>query len=173
MKIHLKRTGLSEEEITKHENAKICYICEDADRPFGNHDINSRKIHEHCHLSGLYRRESHSDCNMKYQTCRTVPVIFHNMMKYDGHFLIKEVAENFDSKINAIALSKENYISFTVNAEKVNYQTKNYHKIVKFKFIDSLRFMPSSLDKLAKNLKEHDIIRELFSNYDEERFVKC
>lgn len=63
------------------------------------------------------------------------------ILGYDAHFLIKDVANEIDSQIDLIPINKAKYISF---AKKVTYSQ------IKLKFIDSLRFMNSSLEKFAK-----------------------
>ena len=53
-----------------------------------------------------------------------------------------------------IAENKEKYISFTTNAMVDEYQDKGRtkEKKVQLQFIDSFRFMASSLDSLTNNL---------------------
>ena len=65
--------------------------------------------------------------------------MFHNLSECDAHLIIKELGRKFNNDdIGVIAANKEKYISFNVK--------------VKLRFIDSCRFMTSSLDKLASNL---------------------
>ena len=84
--------------------------------------------------------------------------MFHNLSGYDGHLYIKELGRRFNKNdIGVIAENKEKYISFNV---KINVKLagvrdkddKEVHKNTKLWFIDSFRFMASSLDKLASNL---------------------
>lgn len=82
-------------------------------------------------------------------------MVYHNLSGYDSHFLINDVANGFEGKINLIALNKEKYISFTKHVE---------NKSVSFKFIDSMRFMNSSLEKLASYMKDVPIVKKGFSN---------
>ena len=84
--------------------------------------------------------------------------MFHNLSGYDTHLLIKELGRKFNKNdIGVIAENKEKYISFNV---KINVKLagvrdedgKEVHKNIQLRFIDSFRFMASSLDKLASNL---------------------
>lgn len=72
--------------------------------------------------------------------------MFHSL-NYDLHFLIKELAttKKMKGKVSLISQNKENYISFEkkVHESKINYR-----------FIDSFRFLPESLDKLAGYLEK-------------------
>ena len=37
----------------------------------------------------------HSSCNIKYSVPKIIPIVFHNRLNYDYHFIIKELAEEF------------------------------------------------------------------------------
>ena len=91
-----------------------------------------------------------------YQDSRIIPVVYHNLSKYVGRFLITEVAKVFGGNIRLIPLTKETYIYFTVASENP-FTSKNKPRI-QFKFIVSLRFMASTLDKLALNLTGYPIV---------------
>ena len=73
-------------------------------------------------------------------------ITYQNMMNI---FLIQEVAKQFDGNIRVVPLTKENYISFTAASENQLTTQRKYKTIIRFKFIDSLKFMASALDKLA------------------------
>ena len=102
----------------------------------------------------------HSIYNLKYRVPKKIPIAFHNGFNYDYHFIIKEFAEEFEKKITCLGESIENYITFTVPIEKeVTRIDKNGEKIRKImsdrlQFIDSARFMASSLSILVNNLSE-------------------
>ena len=84
--------------------------------------------------------------------------MFHNLSVYDAHLFIKELGRKFNKDdIGLIAENKEKYISFNV---KINVKLagvkdkdgKEVYKNIQLRFIDSFRFMASSLDKLVSNL---------------------
>ena len=67
---------------------------------------------------------------------------------------IKELAK-CGSKMGVIAKNKEDYISISVSVEVDKYVDKNGEersKEIDLRFIDSLKFMSSSLDSLVNNL---------------------
>ena len=84
----------------------------------------------------------------------------HNGSNYDYHFIIKELAEQFKKQFTCLGENTEKYITFTVPIEKeVTRIDKNGEEITKnicyiLQFIDSARFMASSLSNLVNNLSE-------------------
>ena len=145
-----RRTDVLKRE---HEAAEKCHICL---KEFN--DPRNRKMRDHCHYTGLYRGEAHKNCNLKYKIRDHIPIVFHSLSGYDAHLFIKELGKRFNKNdIGVIAENKEKYISFNV---KINVKLagvrdkdgKEVHKNIKLRFIDSFRFMATSLDKLASNL---------------------
>ena len=83
------------------------------------------------------------------------PVVFHNLSGYDSHLFVKTLG-NSEGDISCIPNNEENYISFTkqVIVDKfVNEEGKEVNVKCELRFIDSLKFMASSLNKLSSNLK--------------------
>ena len=164
-------TELTDMLKAEHKAAESCHICL---KPFG--DPENRKVRDHCHYTGLYRGAAHNNCNMKYRIPDFVPIAFHNLSGYDAHLFIRELGKKFNKDdIGVIAENKEKYISFNVSipvklAGVTDKNGKAVIKKVKLRFIDSCRFMASSLDKLASNLDDDQCknLRKFFN--DEEQF---
>ena len=95
---------------------------------------------------------------MKYRIPDHIPIVFHNLSGYDAHLFIKELGRRFNKNdIGVIAENKEKYISFNVKINVKLARVRNEDgtevcKNIQLRFIDSCRFMASSLDKLACNL---------------------
>ena len=85
---------------------------------------------------------------------------FHNEFNYDYHFIIKELAEEFKKQFTCLGKNTEKYITFTIPIEKeVTIIDKNREEITKnifyiLQFVDSARFMVSSLSNIVNNLSE-------------------
>ena len=86
------------------------------------------------------------------QNAKKGPVVFHNCYKYDYHFIIKELAEEFEGQFECLGENTEKYITFSVPIKKEfeNNKTITYHNHIKY--IDSFRYMSSSLSSLIDNL---------------------
>ena len=81
--------------------------------------------------------------------------MFHNGSSYDYHFIIKELAKEFEGEFECLGENKEKYITFSVPIKKEITKKGKIIKIsYKIKFIDSYRFMSTSLSKLIDNLSE-------------------
>ena len=82
----------------------------------------------------------------------------HNLSSYDGHFIIKELANEFDGGLEYLGENTEKYISFSlkINKKITKKDEDGNKKIVnipyRLKFIDSYRFMMALLSDLVDNL---------------------
>ena len=138
--------------MTKHDklaydNSTLCHI--------GNEERGEDRVRDHCHLSGKFRGAAHEVCKLKYKVPTFFPVVFHNLSGYDSHLFIKTLG-NSEEDIFCIPNNEENYIFFTTQVivnKFVNKEGKKVNVKRELRFIDSLRFMASSLDKLSSNLK--------------------
>ena len=110
------------------------------------------KVRYHCHYTGGFRGAAHNICNLRYKTPNKIPVIFHNGSTYDYHFIIKQLAKEFEDQFKRSREKTEKYITFSVPIKKKidNSKTIKY----KLKFIDSIRFINTSLSSLVDNLSE-------------------
>ena len=84
-------------------------------------------------------------------------MVFHNLSGYDAHLFIKELAVSSTdgAKMGVITENKEDYISFSIKVEVDRYIDKNgieKSKEIELRFIDSFKFMNSSLDSLVNDL---------------------
>ena len=146
---------LTDEEIIFYEKQKLCHICK---KEF-HYDKNEKsefkiyqKVKDHCHYTGKFRGTAHSICNLRYKVQREIPVKIHNGSKYDYHFIIKELAEEFNGQFECLRENTEEHNTFSVPLKKEN---KDGNTITyKTKFIGTSRFMQSKLSDLADNLSE-------------------
>ena len=123
-------------------------------------DKRYHKVRDHCHYTREYRDGAHNICNLKYIGPKNTPITFHNEFKRDYHFIMKGLAEEFQNQVTCLGENTEKYITFAVSIGKeVTKINKNGEEITKnisyrLQFIDSARFIASSLSNLVNNLTE-------------------
>ena len=90
-------------------------------------------------------------CNLKHSIPKETAIIFHNGSNYDYHFVVKQLAKEFERQFTYLGENTEKYITFSVPIEKEATRVdKNRKEIIKtisyrLKFTDSARFMARSL----------------------------
>ena len=129
---------MTNEEKQMFKTAMECHICR---QKYKATDI---QVRDHCHITGQYSGSAHQDCNLKLRINPKefkIPEIFHNLLRYDSHFIMQEIGSTgkrniFD--INCIPNNMEKYMAFMLGKHLV--------------FLDIFQFMASSLERLADNL---------------------
>ena len=145
-----KMISLTTEERIHYNKQKICYIFK---KEFDNNDKKQQNVRDHCHYTGKYIGPAHNIYNLRYKIPKEIPVVFHNGSTYDYHFIIKELVKEFEGNFECLGENTEKYITFSVPIKK-KIDNKDLEITYKIKFIDSYRFMSSSLLKLVDNLLE-------------------
>ena len=141
-------TPLTKLQLKEHKQATKCHICF---KPFTE---KNRRVRDHCHYSGLYRGAAHSSYNLQHKIPNYIPVVFHNLAGYNAHLFMRELAK-YTTDIGVIAKNTKDYISFLIKVEVDKYMDREGNKRMKemeLRFIDSIKFMSSSLDFLVNNL---------------------
>ena len=165
-----KEIIFGEKEKERYNEETRCWICKGE---FDDKDKNKEKVKDHCHYTGRYRGAAHNECNLNYRKPNFTPVVFHNLSGYDSHLFIKNLGFS-EGNIDCIPNNEEKYISFSKKIQVGTYPKKaldadgyifyeqklTYHTI---RFIDSFKFMATSLEKLVNNLPKDDCIN--FSLY--------
>ncbi|XP_066585160.1 uncharacterized protein [Prorops nasuta] len=133
---------LSVGESLRHYSDPNGHICK---KPFL---LNQLRIRDHDHLTGKYRGPAHNNCNLNFKDSHVIPIIFHNLSGYDSHFIFEAIANSLEGSVHLLPVHKEKYISFSKFLRKYN---------IHLRFIDSFKFMASSLDKLSSYLEESQL----------------
>ena len=172
MTFYFKNTNkdiiMTQENEEDFKNNNNCGFCEK--------EIITDKVRDHCHLTGKYRGPAHSKCNINVTQKQSnfIPFLFHNFSNYDCHMFFKKLVDKKNDKVkfDIIPKTNEEYISVTYGC---------------IRFIDSYRFLSSSLDSLVKTLVDNsdkrlrdfkdeivdndetlDIVSKIEENYTEE-----
>ena len=160
-----KKIIFGEKEKERYNEETRCWICKGE---FDDKDKNKEKVKDHCHYTGRYRGAVHNACNLNHRKPNFTPVVFHNLSGYDSHLFIKNLGFS-EGNIDCIPNNEEKYISFSKKIQVGTYPKKAldangdifyeqkpiYHAI---RFIDSFKFMATSLEKLVNNLPKDDCI---------------
>ena len=126
-------------------NQETCLFCADPLLVSNFKD----SVRDHDHMTGKYRGAAHKECNFKLKLnpkTMPIPVIFHNLKGYDGHLLMQAIAR-VRGEIKCIPTNSEKYISFSLG---------------NLRFIDSVNFLLSSLDKLVRGAMSSPSCKEGF-----------
>ena len=112
--------------------------------------IKTKKSQRSLSLHRKFRWAARSECNLRYKVLKEIPVVFHSDSMYDYLYIIKQLAEEFEGGFKCLGENTEKYITFSVPFKK---EIDNGKKVTyKLKFIDSYRFMSTSLSNLVDNL---------------------
>ena len=115
------------------------------------------KVRDHCHCTGKFRGAVHSICNLRYKIPKEIPIVAHHAT-HDHHFIIKQLAKEFDGQFECLGENTEKYVTFSVPIKKAlaNGKTIKY----KLKFFDNFRFMSTSLPSLLDNLHSKKNVKD-------------
>ena len=140
---------ISDEQRVYHENTDICRFC--------NNKVVD-KVKDHDHYTGLYRGVACKSCNLQASCPKkeTIPIYFHNL-NYD----LRQIINAFQSvkgadNITCIASNSENFKCLSLG---------------RFKFVDTLAFLSTSLEKLIKNVPDEKKVAMRNITTDEEKFA--
>ena len=151
---------LTKQEQISFDKAKTCHICKK--------ELLSDKVRDHCHFTGQYRGAAHNSCNLQCRKPMILPVIFHNLQGYDAHLFIKQLA-CLPGELNCIPSTEEKYISFSKKIKVDEYKSRRTGEMIslyfEIRFIDSFKFLQTSLANLVGNLQPDDFhnTKEIFS----------
>ena len=126
--------------------------------------LTGETVRDHDHLTGKFRGAAHSQCNLQYQLPKFLPVIFHNLSGYDSHLFIKQLGKS-KGNINCIPNNEEEDISFSKSILPDDVED-HYKNRLEIRYIDSYKFMASSIDSLSKNLSREQFreMSKVFEN---------
>ena len=137
---------LTPEEMTRHAQAAECRFC---GRPFG--DGAWGKVHDHSHVTGLYRGAAHASCNLRAgqqerpgtwgRAGTFVPVVFHNLKGYDGHLIVQALATERVQNLHVLPENMERFKSVSFGL---------------YRLIDSNQLMPGTLEGHLAALPEEE-----------------
>lgn len=127
--------SISEEQEEEFHHATTCCICEKR--------LSKDRVRHHCHYTGFYLGPAHNRCNLQLKTKNIIPVVFHNLGGFDGHFLLRSFNRQDYKTVKVLPNTAEKFKSFTLRMD--GYEIR---------FIDSLLFLSSSIDKITQGMDD-------------------
>ena len=135
----------------------MCCSCEE---PFSQNTATLAshidKVRDHDHPTEKYRGAAHCKCNInvKQKQSSFDPIFFHNFSGYDCHLIFEQLLTQafkmgYESKL--IPTSMKNYVNEHVGC---------------LSFLDSYRFLSSSLEKLVRGINSSPITQSAFGMYE-------
>ena len=148
---------LTSEEQEQFEKAEKCYYCDKRS--------DGKMVRDHDHYSGKFRGAAHNYCNLMGKHANFVPIFFHNLSHYDAHLFIKTLVKKTlcrktkGSRMKLLPKTAEEYISFQFGC---------------LRFLDSFRFLQSSLDNITKSMTDDDfkITRQFYPDNDDFKLLR-
>lgn len=141
---------ISNEQLEDFKRTHKCWVCNSA--------FKGDKVKHHNHFTGEYHSPLCNACNIQIKDSIKIPVFFHNL-NYDKNVFFKSLV-NYENIKNVSILpdNEESYKAFSVG---------------KLHFLDSAKFMMSSLDELIKNLPSDSIkfLKQLSKSDMEEKYM--
>ena len=153
-----KPLKLTPEEEKDFKLAEVCHICE---KKLLVYEKTGEifKARDHCHFTRRYRGAAHNQCNLNCRKPLILPVVFHSLQGYDSHLFIKQLAK-VKGDLSCIPSTKEKYISFSKKIKVFQYISRKNGKALpinfEIRFIDSFKFLQTSLANLVSNLQPSD-----------------
>ena len=154
-----KSIKITQKQYKEYNKSVVCHICKKELLP-------EDKVCDLCHFTGEYRGPAHRNCNLQCRKPMIIPVIFHNLQGYDAHLFIKKLSK-IKGDFTCIPSTEEKYISFSKKVKVDEYRNKDGKTIslnFELRFIDSFKFLQTSLANLVKNLQPDDFVnaKEIF-----------
>ena len=78
---------MTKEDNEDFKNSTKCCIC---DNDYIDNDV---KVRDHCLITEKYRGSAYRDCNINLKLNHKIPVVFHNLKKYDSDLIMQELGK--------------------------------------------------------------------------------
>ena len=163
----------------EYENSKKCRYCY---LEYNEEDKKLKKVIHHDHLTKKYIATCCQGCNAALKNKRMFYVLAHNLRGFDCNLIIDKIAL-MGYKIKLIPLTTQKYLNFDmkwkqktgklIKKRRKNPETKEYEDIftldengkkiyqyeeqslmMTIRFLDSMSFNPTSVEKWVKTLKK-------------------
>ena len=85
------------------------------------------KVRGHCHINKKFRGSVHRNCNIKVKLNQNIPVVFHNLKKYNSYLIMQELGKfnlilNFKIQMDSFKLLSSSLGSLVFNIGKDDFK---------------------------------------------------
>ena len=102
-----EKLPFTKEELKPNQDVEVWHIFRKISlKKFAKYK-NYGKLWDNCHYTHKYRDSAHSICNLKFNVHNEIPVVFQNGSDYDYHFIIIELANEFEEQFECLGENKE------------------------------------------------------------------
>ena len=109
-----------------------------------------------CLSMGKILGKADSNCSLRAKTKCILPVLFHDLSRYDAHHILKFLSVRPVEKLSAISRTDEVYVSFSLRINCSGYICivgKHVPLYSEISFLESFQFVSQSLESLAKTIQ--------------------
>ena len=96
---------MSADNEQRFQSSNKCWIC---------HILFNVGVRDHCYVTDKYRGSAHWSSSINFKLTKNVPVIFHNLKRYDSHLIMQKIGK-LDVKVIVIPNALEEQMAFTKN----------------------------------------------------------
>ena len=96
---------MSADNEQRFQSSNKCWIC---------HILFDVRVRDHCYVTDKYRGSAHWSSSINFKLTKNVPVIFHNLKRYDSHLIMQKIGK-LDVKVIVIPNALEEQMAFTKN----------------------------------------------------------
>jgi hypothetical protein len=132
-----------------------CVICKD-NLSSPKRGRQQRIVRHHDHLNGQFIGLAHDYCNFLLRERPIIPAFAHNFSSYDSHLIVTEFAKRYKMK----RIKRFDIVPY--NSERIRIIQAN-----NLIFLDSLAFVPASLQTLTDTLRESQHSFPLLRQWEE------
>ena len=132
----------------KFKESTCCHICKAV---YTEDDV---KVKDYCQVNSSFKGSAHESCSLimkVYADKLKLPVVFHNLHGYDSHLIMQRISDIV--KKHSYKDKKGNLVDLAITATPTNMEKYLCFELGRnLKFIDSMKFLGTSLEKLVDNV---------------------
>lgn len=158
-------TPLTEEQESAYKTTNICHVCLET---IDSECRVNKKCKDRCPITWEYRGAAHRNCCADWRDTYTIAVVFHDLSCYHSHLIMLEMNKIAGGEATLLPINDNRHISFMKTCSNPDME---WFQFIRFRFIDSFRFMASPLDTLSSQLHplQMEIVKSEMANCNDDQ----